>query len=172
MVDRNATLKPGSAKVEVIKNTFLELFSSPRSNDEEKDPIREKVLQLFKKFGMETVRQEFTMSGYPGVNLIGIRPGKKRLEGKGDSIIVVASHYDSVNKAPGVDDNGSGSTAVVEVARMLYESGAELDHTVIFLCNDLEELGLLGSKAFVTEYLVPKELKKKGVTFLGAYAMG
>ena len=120
---------------------------------------------------METETQKFTYFGSQGVNLIGIRPGKNRKAGKTDSIIVVASHYDTVSRAPGVDDNGSGSLEVVEVARLLHQANADLDHTVIFVCNDLEELGLLGSKAFVNEWLIPKELQNKDTQFLGAYVM-
>lgn len=159
------------ADIEQLKKTYLDIFSTPRSNSQEKEHVRQTVIDLFKQFGMETDTQEFDSFGSKGLNLIGIRPGKNRKAGKTDSIIVVASHYDTVARAPGVDDNGSGSLAVVEVARLLHQANADLDHTVIFVCNDLEELGLLGSQAFVKKWLIPKELLNKDTQFLGAYVI-
>jgi acetylornithine deacetylase/succinyl-diaminopimelate desuccinylase-like protein len=65
---------------------------------------------------------------------------------------VMSSHYDSRNSnnddaakdAPGADDNGSGTVAVIEAARILAR--APLRATVIFATYDSEEQGLFGSK--------------------------
>ncbi|MDB5039681.1 MAG: peptidase m28 [Candidatus Eremiobacteraeota bacterium] len=67
---------------------------------------------------------------------------------------VMSSHYDSrnsnnddgVHDAPGADDNGSATAAVVEAARVL--AGVPLHATVIFACFDSEEQGLFGSAHF------------------------
>jgi hypothetical protein len=64
---------------------------------------------------------------------------------------VMSSHYDSrnsnnddgVHDAPGADDNGSGTAAVVEAARVL--ANVPLHATVVFACFDSEEQGLFGS---------------------------
>lgn len=64
---------------------------------------------------------------------------------------VMSSHYDSrntdnydgVHDAPGADDNGSGTAAVVEAARVL--AGVPLHATLIFAAFDAEEQGLFGS---------------------------
>ena len=64
---------------------------------------------------------------------------------------VMSSHYDSRNSnnddgehdAPGADDNGSGTAAVVEAARVL--ANVPLHATVVFACFDSEEQGLFGS---------------------------
>jgi hypothetical protein len=64
---------------------------------------------------------------------------------------VMSSHYDSRNSnnddgdhdAPGADDNGSATSAVVEAARVL--AGVPLHATVVFACFDAEEQGLFGS---------------------------
>jgi hypothetical protein len=68
--------------------------------------------------------------------------------------VVMSSHYDSRNSdnddgvqdAPGADDNGSGSSAVVEAARVL--AGIPMHATVVFACFDSEEQGLFGSAHF------------------------
>lgn len=64
---------------------------------------------------------------------------------------VMSSHIDSrntdnddgVHDAPGADDNGSGTSAVIEAARVL--ATVPLHATVIFACFDAEEQGLFGS---------------------------
>ncbi len=68
--------------------------------------------------------------------------------------VVMSSHYDSrnsdnddgANDAPGADDNGSGTSAVVEAARVL--AGIPMHATVVFACFDSEEQGLFGSAHF------------------------
>ena len=55
-----------------------------------------------------------------------------------DTIIVVGAHYDSrgtqnsspTQRAPGADDNGSGSAALLEFARVIQESGTRFRHTL------------------------------------------
>jgi hypothetical protein len=67
---------------------------------------------------------------------------------------VMSSHYDSrnsnnddgVHDAPGADDNGSATSAVVEAARVL--APVPLHATVVFACFDSEEQGLFGSAHF------------------------
>jgi Zn-dependent M28 family amino/carboxypeptidase len=60
--------------------------------------------------------------------------------------IVVGGHYDSVPAGPGANDNGSGTAVVIELARTLAANG---DGDVCFTLFGAEELGLLGSIAFV-----------------------
>jgi len=68
--------------------------------------------------------------------------------------IVISSHYDSrdshgndpIKDAPGADDNGSGTSAVVEAARVL--AGRHFPATIVFACFDGEEQGLYGSDHF------------------------
>jgi hypothetical protein len=69
----------------------------------------------------------------------------------GGRTYVMSSHYDSRNSdnadtthdAPGADDNGSGTVAVLEAARVM--AALPLHATVIFATYDSEEQGLLGS---------------------------
>ncbi len=69
----------------------------------------------------------------------------------GGRTYVMSSHYDSRNSdnadvtkdAPGADDNASGTSAVLEAARVMAEQPTHA--TVIFATYDAEEQGLLGS---------------------------
>ncbi len=64
-----------------------------------------------------------------------------------DLIYVVSSHFDSVARGPGADDDTSGTTALLEAARIL--AGTPLPATVVFASFTGEEAGLLGSREFV-----------------------
>ena len=65
--------------------------------------------------------------------------------------IVLAAHYDSVPNSPGASDDGSGVVILLETLRAL-RVGPPLKKSVIFLFTDGEEIGLLGSKAFVDHH--------------------
>ena len=81
----------------------------------------------------------------------------------GRATYVMSSHYDSRNSdgndalldAPGADDNGSGTSAVVEAARIM--APAHFRGTIVFACFDGEEQGLFGSDHFA------KTLAARGV---------
>ena len=164
-----------TANMNKMNETFYEIFNRPRSDaysSSLKDKSRELILARFKEYGLETNVQAFTANKngiqYKGKNLIAILPGKYRnVKGK-DTIVLAGAHYDTVRTSPGVDDNGSGMVAILEVARIL-SSMPQLNHTVMFVAFDLEENGLIGSMAFTKEYLIPRELLDGQTKFLGAY---
>jgi hypothetical protein len=71
-----------------------------------------------------------------------------------DKIVIIGGHYDSINyagtnaNAPGADDDASGTSAVLEIARILSQQ--EFDYTIRFCGWSGEELGLLGSEAYAS----------------------
>ena len=62
--------------------------------------------------------------------------------------VLLGGHYDSVQGAPGANDNASGTAVVLEIARNL--SGTSLARQAWFIAFDGEEDGLHGSRAFVS----------------------
>lgn len=64
-------------------------------------------------------------------------------------IYVISSHFDSVAGGPGADDDTSGTTALLEAARILADT--PLPATVVFASFTGEEAGLLGSREFVRQ---------------------
>lgn len=60
-----------------------------------------------------------------------------------DFHVVVGAHYDAEPGSPGADDNGSGTAAVLEIARVLAD--VETNVTYVFALWDAEEEGLLGA---------------------------
>jgi hypothetical protein len=65
--------------------------------------------------------------------------------------VIICAHYDGMPNqavAPAADDNGSGTAAVLEAARVITQGGYEFEHTLIFAIWDEEEYGLAGSTNF------------------------
>ena len=71
------------------------------------------------------------------------------LPGRNDSNVVMAgAHLDSVPAGPGINDNGSGSSALLEIAEQL--SKLKPENTLRFAWWGAEESGLIGSTEYVT----------------------
>jgi Zn-dependent M28 family amino/carboxypeptidase len=81
------------------------------------------------------------------------------LKGKRDDVIVVGAHLDSVNAGPGINDNGSGSAAILEVAIQMRKVNKNPENTIRFAWWSAEESGLIGSTRYVSE-LSADELSK------------
>ncbi|WP_433799177.1 M28 family peptidase [Actinomycetospora sp. CA-084318] len=68
--------------------------------------------------------------------------------GRTDEVVMAGAHLDSVPEGPGINDNGSGSAALLETALRLGGS-PPVTNAVRFAWWGAEELGLLGSEAYV-----------------------
>jgi hypothetical protein len=99
-------------------------------------------------------------------NVIGVLRGRNRA--RRDEVVVIGAHYDHLGYGGfgalddpdstglvhnGADDNASGTTALMEAARLL--SHRRLDRTVVFIAFSGEELGDLGSEYYVKHSTVP-----------------
>jgi Zn-dependent M28 family amino/carboxypeptidase len=63
--------------------------------------------------------------------------------------VMFGAHLDSVADGPGINDNGSGSAGILQVALELADSHAKPANKVRFAWWSAEEYGLLGSEAYV-----------------------
>lgn len=86
-------------------------------------------------------------------NVLGYIEGKNKNE-----YVVMGAHYDHLGMDEvldgdkiynGADDNASGVSAVLQIAKALLASGEKPERTIIFALWDGEELGLLGSEYFM-----------------------
>ncbi|PGH49272.1 M28 family metallopeptidase [Streptomyces sp. Ru87] len=64
--------------------------------------------------------------------------------------VMLGAHLDSVSEGPGINDNGSGSAGLIEVALKLADTHDKPANKVRFAWWSAEENGLLGSEAYVT----------------------
>ena len=97
----------------------------------------------------------------PGVNVVGMIRGSDPVLAK--EVVLVDAHYDHLGiGAPvngdsiynGADDDASGTTAVVEIARSIA-AGPVPRRTILFVATTGEEVGLLGTRWFILHPPVP-----------------
>jgi Zn-dependent M28 family amino/carboxypeptidase len=76
-------------------------------------------------------------------NVVADLPGRKK------GVVLLGAHLDSVASGPGINDNGSGSAVVLEIARQARRLHVRQKHGLRFAFWGAEELGLVGSNAYV-----------------------
>jgi hypothetical protein len=133
----------------------LQDFGTRNSRSDSVHRAADYLIGQFQSFGYpsEDIFQHpfvVTIGGqpYPQRNIVCIKPGTTRP----DDIYVIGGHYDTTSNqaltaAPGADDDGSGTAAVVAMAEILAD--VPLDATVMFATWAAEEQGFVGSQAWV-----------------------
>jgi predicted outer membrane repeat protein len=111
----------------------------------EHDLARDNIVAVFESYGLDVQLHAFDWYGDTYYNVVATQLGTVYP----DAQYIVGAHYDSVSN-PGADDNASGVTALLEVARIL--SVYETEYTVKYIAFDLEEEGLVGSEAYVDDH--------------------
>jgi hypothetical protein len=98
------------------------------------------------ELGWTVERRPFSWAGAPDAELVNL---ELRVPGNSSTapLLVICAHYDSVARTPGADDNGSGTAALLELARRL--AGRRFPHELRLVWFDAEEPGLIGSGAWV-----------------------
>lgn len=108
------------------------------------------IQRLIARAGPVTVRVKTSDSLAPTTswNILGDLPGDKYP----DEVILLGCHYDGHDISQGAVDPASGMAAVLEAARVLAKHAAPLPRTVRFVAWGVEEIGLLGSSAYVKQH--------------------
>ena len=126
------------------------------------------IKKEFESYGLETHLQKFTYTFRWRVGLIRWRTIEIEtmnvigvLKGTSDKHVVIGAHMDHLgldgdgDAYNGADDNASGTTAILELAEAFGKSDAKPKDTIVFIAFNAEELGLLGSKHYVNNPLLP-----------------
>lgn len=90
-------------------------------------------------------------------NVIADSPG-----GRSDRVVVVGAHLDSVPGGAGINDNGSGTAGILEIALQMAKLGIKPVNKVRFAFWGAEEAGLLGSTYYVGQ-LTKRQIKRIAV---------
>lgn len=116
-------------------------------------------LRLLDSIGaLSTIAPENRRVGY---NVIGIMPGSDPV--LKDQVVAFAAHYDGIGIGPavsgdsiynGADDDASGVTTVLEIARA-FAKGPPPKRTLLFMATTGEEQGILGTKWYVRQPSLP-----------------
>ncbi len=106
-------------------------------------------------------------------NVVAEIPGREQPE----EVVILGAHLDSWDLGTGCLDNGCNASMVVEVARALQRMGPPR-RTVRFILFSGEELGLLGSRAYVRQHrgeldqVVLMMVHDIGVGKISGYSLG
>ncbi len=120
------------------------------------------LYERFKNLGYQAECWQFSPTG---VNVLATKPGYKYPNQK----IILCCHYDDYvsglipDTTHGADDNASGTSAVLEAARILKVF--DLPYTIIFAAWDEEEYGMFGSDAYADS------CKRKGDSIIAVINM-
>lgn len=134
-----------------IKNFYknLEIDALPGTND------------YYQKVPSEAMKRMFSPKLNDSENVVAYIKGSE----KPDEFVVISAHYDHVGITNGeiyngADDNGTGTTALLEMARMFkiaQKNGNGPKRSIVFLHCTGEEYGLHGSRYFVNSKIIPLE---------------
>ena len=116
-----------------------------------------------------TVKADVTPTYSSGANVMALLSGNDPL--LKDEVFVIGAHYDHLgiggrgSRAPdkygeihnGADDNASGTAGMLELAEYFSANRDKLRHSILFQAYGAEESGLLGSKHYVENPLIPLE---------------
>ncbi|HEY6626558.1 MAG TPA: M28 family peptidase, partial [Ignavibacteriaceae bacterium] len=132
-------VKELSGEVSTIINGSPYTIVSRHKNNTSNDKAADYIKQKLGSYGLTTYDQWFSGTGR---NVYGVQLGTEFPNQQ----YMICAHYDDMpsgTTAPGADDNGSGTAAVIEAARIF--SNYSFPFTIIYALWDEEEQGLVGS---------------------------
>ncbi|MGB9695910.1 MAG: M20/M25/M40 family metallo-hydrolase [Ignavibacteria bacterium] len=139
---------------EILTNCGYELSTLQKIIDSTKKPYSVNtgtIAKIFVKAKYDSCRETMNIGGIIEGNDLALK----------NSYIIIGAHLDHVGGQggkiyfPGANDNASGSSAVLEIARLLSQVKDKLKRSVIFVLFSNEESGLQGSQYFVDYSPVP-----------------
>ncbi|VEF49336.1 aminopeptidase [Bacillus freudenreichii] len=112
--------------------------------------LGESILAQLSKAEVKANLVIHTHANQTSQNVIAVKKPKNVVN---PEIVYITSHYDSVPYSPGANDDGSGTSTIVELARIL--KNFPTDKELRFVAFGAEEIGLVGSNYYVRN--LPKE---------------
>ncbi|MET0982150.1 MAG: M28 family peptidase, partial [Telluria sp.] len=138
------TLRPDSAEAAPSlaerMRQHVRAVASEEHNTGTPGPLEHAAVYIeteLKRVGYQPSRQEYTAGGQR-VRNIEVAVSNTARGKRPDRIFIVGAHYDSAPGAPGANDNGSGTAAVLELARLLktMQPRAGTEVRFVFFVNE------------------------------------
>lgn len=123
-----------------LGDTLGQLAAAPRFTSTQRNTARTIIANSFTASGWQPQMHDFPM----GRNIYATLPATRNPP---RNEIILGAHFDTVMDSRGANDNASGASVVLAVARYLMETPCRSAPVTIVLF-DLEESGLFGSRAF------------------------
>jgi hypothetical protein len=138
----------------IVRYIASDEMKGRRAGSREAHKTAKYIAQMFHLIGLEApvkgnYLQYFRVGKQICVNVLGLLEGKKQ-----DEIIIIGAHHDGlgINKDlifNGADDNASGVSMLIELARVLSRVKNKLKRSILFVSFDAEEICYRGSSYFV-----------------------
>ncbi|HAT1793518.1 TPA: M20/M25/M40 family metallo-hydrolase [Legionella pneumophila] len=134
--------------------SYINRSAKSRTGVEAAQWFKQQFDTLAQDYGRKDVESYFVKTGNKF-----IQPSVVTVIGKDKSgeAIVIGAHIDTLDgNMPGADDDSSGISVELEMARVLFSSNFELNRPVYFIAYAAEERGLIGSGYVVQDFLQKK----------------
>ncbi|MBL1221393.1 M28 family peptidase [Chryseobacterium sp. L7] len=160
--DKPVQKSPVPADINLVKSHLTALTQTPEfrnhKNIDQLNTVAEYIRQNFSKYGDSTAFQEYPVDGKIYKNVITSfgTEHKKR--------IIIGAHYDVCGDQQGADDNATGVTALLELARMLKRQ--KLNYRIDLVAYTLEEPPYFRTEN-MGSYIHAKSLKDNHVEVYG-----
>ena len=175
LANPNITYDPAIIVCGIGPQPLIDIFSGLKTTNKE---ITEKIIKTFKPASFNTGKN-FTIKAnttrHPegkACSIAGIIEGTDPI--LKNEVIIIGGHFDAVGKVGnsvvnGALDNASGCVDIMAAAKAMAQSGIQLKRSVMFILLGGEEVGLIGSKVYVSKPLFPME---KTITYINLDMVG
>lgn len=156
--------------LKVGDDELADLESIQKTLDESLQPISQPI-----EGWKASLSSSFTTKAVTTSNVIGVIEGEGPLS---DEVIIIGGHYDHLGYGGygsrargrneihfGADDNATGTSAVLELARRFAASEKKPQRTLVFIAFSGEERGLIGSSYYVRNPIYPLEKTSMMINF-------
>ncbi|NQD71080.1 M20/M25/M40 family metallo-hydrolase [Sphingobacterium shayense] len=118
-----------------------------------------------------TIKGKNSTTNFPLFNVAAVVPGKS----KADEYVIFSAHYDHIGViapvgqdsiANGADDDASGTTAMISLAKYFKQQSIN-ERTLIFVAFTGEEIGMFGSKYFSNNIDADKVIAMINIEMIG-----
>ena len=137
-------------------------FGTRYWNTEGNAEARDWIAEQLESYGYDVERHTFVATGRPEGSVEPTQVDNVYVTKIGtrypDRMFIVSAHMDSFNTesedqsfAPGANDDGSGTSIVLEAARAFASTDIRTEYSIRFIFWNAEEIGLVGSEAYALE---------------------
>ncbi|XOV67752.1 MAG: M20/M25/M40 family metallo-hydrolase [Fluviicola sp.] len=119
------------------------------------DNTKDWIIGKYQDWGYtDIVEDNFQVLGVTTTNIIVTKTGTLYP----DTYVIIDGHYDTKD-GPGVNDNGTGTVTILEIARLIKDIPTE--YSIKFVHFSAEEVGLEGSEHYVDNVVIPSNMDIK-----------
>lgn len=141
-----------------LKEHMETLISFPNRSYDNLEGLNQSAAYIKKQFesiGLVAQEQVFIVDNETYKNIVAV------IGQEGNPKIVIGAHYDVCGEQDGADDNASGISGLIELARVLKQGESQLKYRIEFVAYSLEEPPFFSTQS-MGSYIHARSLFEKG----------